>query len=116
LAKAKDFVAQLTLIEKASMITGVQGFDAGGCIGNIARIPRINFTGICLLDGPQTINRTDLVSVFPSGILAGATWDINLIYARARAMGEEFRGKGGHVQLGYESLGLATYMLVLIEK
>ncbi|KAF5698493.1 glycosyl hydrolase family 3 n terminal domain-containing protein [Fusarium mundagurra] len=99
-AKAKDFVARLNLTEKTSMITGIQGFDARGCIGNIASIPRVNFTGICLLDGPQAINRADLVSIFPSGILAGATWDIDLIYARAKAMGEEFRGKGGHVQLG----------------
>ncbi|KAM5349785.1 hypothetical protein ACJ41O_006290 [Fusarium nematophilum] len=100
LAKAKDFVTRLNLTEKASMITGVQGLGAGGCIGNIAAIPRINFPGICMLDGPQAINRADLVSVFPSGILAGATWDVDLIYARGKAMGEEFRGKGSHVQLG----------------
>ena len=100
LTKSKDFVARLNLTEKASMITGVQGFAAGGCIGNIAKIARVNFTGICMLDGPQAVNRADLVSVFPSGILAGATWDTDLIYARGRALAEEIRGKGGHVQLG----------------
>ncbi|KAL4982698.1 glycosyl hydrolase family 3 N terminal domain-containing protein [Aspergillus falconensis] len=82
------------------MVTGVQGIEAGGCIGNIAAIPRVNFSGLCLLDGPQGINRADLISIFPSGLLAGATWDVDLIYARGKAMGEEFRGKGSHVQLG----------------
>jgi beta-glucosidase len=53
-----------------------------------------------MLDGPQAINRADLVSIFPSGILAGATWDDDLLFARGKAMAEEFRGKGAHVQLG----------------
>lgn len=82
------------------MITGVQGLGAGGCIGNIKSIQRLNFTGICMLDGPQAINRANLVSVFPSGVLVGATWDVNHMYARGKAMGAEFRGKGAHVQLG----------------
>ncbi|KAF4943979.1 hypothetical protein FSARC_14805 [Fusarium sarcochroum] len=97
---AKEFTAQLNLTEKANMITGVQGLGAGGCIGNIRSIPHLNFTGICLLDGPQAINRADLVSIFPSGITVGATWDVDHMHARGRAMAAEFRGKGGHVQLG----------------
>ncbi|KAH6642730.1 glycosyl hydrolase family 3 N terminal domain-containing protein [Boeremia exigua] len=82
------------------MITGAIGMDVGGCIGHIKPISRLDFTGICMLDGPQAINRADLVSIFPSGILAGATWDEDLIFARGKAMADEFRGKGAHVQLG----------------
>ncbi|KAL5040748.1 hypothetical protein BDW71DRAFT_201916 [Aspergillus fruticulosus] len=78
-AKARIFVERLNLTEKASMVTGVQGIEAGGCIGNIAAIPRVNFSGLCLLDGPQGINRADLISIFPSGLLAGATWDGNFV-------------------------------------
>ncbi|KAG5657321.1 hypothetical protein KAF25_005885, partial [Fusarium avenaceum] len=100
LEMAKTFTSKLNLTEKANMVTGVQGLSAGGCIGNIQSIPRLNFTGICLLDGPQAINRADLVSVFPSGITVGATWDVEHMYARGKAMGAEFRGKGSHVQLG----------------
>lgn len=94
---AQDLVSQLTLEEKIHVITGN---GSAGCIGNIVPIPRLNFTGICMLDGPNAVNRADLVSVFPSGITAAATWDRELIYRRGYALGEEFRGKGGNVALG----------------
>lgn len=100
LEKARTFVSRLNLTEKIDMITGIQGVDAGGCIGNIKAIPRLNFSGICMQDGPQAMNRADLVSVFASGVLVGATWDVDLMFERGKAMGEEFRGKGAHVQLG----------------
>lgn len=95
---AENLVSQLTLDEKVQMITG--NSSAGYCIGNITPIPRLNFTGLCMLDGPNAVNRADLASVFPSGITAAATWDRELIYRRGYALGEEFKGKGGHVALG----------------
>ncbi|KAJ8116854.1 hypothetical protein OPT61_g1813 [Boeremia exigua] len=100
LEKAQTFVSQLNRTEKINMITGAVGLQYGGCVGSIRGVPRLNFTGICMQDGPQVLNRADLVSVFPSGILAGATWDEDLMFARGQAMGEEFRGKGSHVHLG----------------
>lgn len=36
----------------------------------------------------------------PAAINVAATWDADLIYARGRAMGQEFRGKGVNVALG----------------
>ncbi|KAI9149498.1 putative beta-glucosidase G [Paramyrothecium foliicola] len=107
LALAKEFTASLNLTEKAGIITG----SSGSCIGNIQSIPRLNFTGICMLDGPQGINRADLVSVFPSGILVGATWDVDHMYARGKAMAAEFRGKGSHVQLGPVAGALGRHAL-----
>lgn len=95
---AQNLVSELTLDEKVQMITG--NGSAGYCIGNIPAIPRLNFTGLCMLDGPNAVNRADLASVFPSGITAAATWDRELIYLRAHALGQEFKGKGGHVALG----------------
>ncbi|KAH8753108.1 beta-glucosidase [Diaporthe sp. PMI_573] len=95
---AQGLISQLTLDEKVMMITG--NSSAGYCIGNIAPVPRLNFTGICMLDGPNDVNRADLVSVFPSGITAAATWDRELIYLRGYALGEEFKGKGADVALG----------------
>lgn len=95
---AQGLISQLTLGEKVMMITG--NGSAGYCIGNIAPVPRLNFTGICMLDGPNAVNRADLVSVFPSGITAAATWDRKLIYDRGYALGEEFKGKGADVALG----------------
>lgn len=95
---AQSLISQLTLDEKVMMITG--NGSAGYCIGNIGPVPRLNFTGICMLDGPNAVNRADLVSVFPSGITAAATWDRELIYRRGYALGEEFKGKGADVALG----------------
>ncbi|KAK1470419.1 beta-glucosidase [Colletotrichum tamarilloi] len=98
LALANTLISRLTLEEKVSMITG--NSSAGNCIGVIAPIPRLGFKGICMLDGPSAVNRADLVSVFPSGITAAATWDREMIYRRGVAIAEEFKGKGGHVILG----------------
>jgi beta-glucosidase len=94
--KAIAFVAQLNLTEKASMVTGA----AGQCIGNISPIPHLNFTGICLSDGPTAFNRQDLVTVFPAGLTVAATWDKDLMYERGFALGAEFKAKGSHVGLG----------------
>lgn len=43
---------------------------------------------------------TDNVTAFPAGITTGATWDKSLIYERAVAIGQEFRGKGVNIYLG----------------
>lgn len=81
------------------MVTGSLS-EKSGCIGNILPIERLNFSGTCFQDGPTAMNRADLVSVFPSGLTAAASWDRQLLYNRGRALGEEFRGKGAHVLLG----------------
>lgn len=78
------------------MVTGT----SGPCIGYITPIPELGFGGICSMDGPTALNRVDLVSIFPSGITAAASWDKDLIYGRANALGNEFRDKGVHVLLG----------------
>ncbi|PSN65799.1 avenacinase [Corynespora cassiicola Philippines] len=96
LEKARAFVAELTLEEKADMVTGTPG----PCVGNIAPIPRLNFTGLCLQDGPNALRQALYVNVFPSGVTAGASWDRKLVHQQGVLMGEEFRGKGSHVLLG----------------
>ncbi|KAI4930015.1 hypothetical protein J4E85_004638 [Alternaria conjuncta] len=96
LEKAKAFVAQLTLEEKADMVTG----QAGPCVGNIVAIPRLGFPGLCLQDGPLGIRVADYASVFSAGVSAGATWDKDIMYERGHAMGAEFKAKGSQVFLG----------------
>ncbi|KAL3419630.1 beta-glucosidase G 1 [Phlyctema vagabunda] len=95
LAKAQSFVSELTLEEKAWMVTGTPG----PCVGNIVAIPRLGFPGLCLQDGPLAIRTVDFASVFPAGVTTAATWDRKLMYERGAAMGAEFRGKGAHVAL-----------------
>jgi beta-glucosidase len=88
-------VSQLTLEEKAMMVTGVPG----PCVGNIYGIPRLNFTGLCLQDGPQSLRVQNLASVFASGVTVASSWDKQLLYDRGLAMGQEFKEKGAHVAL-----------------
>ncbi|GCB27704.1 probable beta-glucosidase G [Aspergillus awamori] len=96
MAQAKNWVSQLTVEEKAWMATG----QPGPCVGNILPIPRLNFTGLCLQNGPQCIQQGDYSSVFVSGVSAAASWDRKLLYDRGYAMATEHKGKGTHVVLG----------------
>ncbi|RKK79199.1 putative beta-glucosidase G [Fusarium oxysporum] len=93
--KAREFVERLTVDEKTYLVTGV----SGPCIGNIAPIPRLNFSGLCLQDGPASVRLADLTSVFQAGITIASSWDKNAFYERAYALGQEYRGKGAHIAL-----------------
>ncbi|WAO95964.1 Beta-glucosidase [Fusarium falciforme] len=98
--RAAEFVSQLNLTEKVTMVTGTL-LDVGtGCIGRIRPVQRLGFPGLCLLDGPNAVNRAHLVSIFPSGISVAASWDRELMYDRGLALGREFKAKGAHVILG----------------
>ncbi|CAG8951136.1 hypothetical protein HYFRA_00006534 [Hymenoscyphus fraxineus] len=98
-AKAKDFVSQLTLLEKVNITTGV-GWESEGCVGNTGSVPRLGLRALCMQDSPLGIRFADYSSVFPSGQTVAATFDRGLLYARGYAMGSEMRDKGIHVQLG----------------
>ncbi|KAI0473279.1 glycosyl hydrolase family 3 N terminal domain-containing protein [Xylariaceae sp. FL0804] len=99
--RAAAFVAQLTLDEKVGLASGaVSTTPANGCSGNLAAIPRLNFSGLCLTDAGQGVRATDLASGFPSGLHSGASWNRALTRARGQRMGAEFRAKGAHVLLG----------------
>ena len=95
LEKARAFVAELTLQEKADMVTG----QPGPCVGNIYPIPRLNFGGLCLQDGPASLRTADLVSAFPGGVTIASSWDKEMMYLRSVAMGSEFRAKGAQIAL-----------------
>ncbi|KAL1643209.1 hypothetical protein SLS61_009358 [Didymella pomorum] len=96
LGRARAFLAELTLEEKTQIVTGT----AGPCVGNIGPIERLNFSGLCLHDGPLAVRQAVYVSVFPAGVSAAASWDRALVRQRGAYMGAEFRKKGAHVALG----------------
>ncbi|CAF4880675.1 unnamed protein product [Rotaria sp. Silwood1] len=94
---AKAFVAQLTLEEKCNMTSGVKG----PCVGNVLSVLRLNFTGLCFQDAPSGVgDGVQRSTAFPPGIQIAATWDRDLFYKRAVAIGEEVRSKGVHFALG----------------
>lgn len=82
------------------MVTGGIGQGQGGCVGNIGPIPRLGFDGLCLLDGPTSVNRADLVSIFPAGLTVAASFNRELMFQRGQSLAEEHRGKGANVALG----------------
>ncbi|CAG8956788.1 hypothetical protein HYFRA_00011177 [Hymenoscyphus fraxineus] len=96
--KAKAFVSGLTLTEKVNLTTGV-GWSGEQCVGNTGSIPRLDFRGLCLQDGPLGIRFTDFATLWPSGMNAGATWSRRLIKERGFAMAEEHKKKGVDIQL-----------------
>lgn len=95
-AKASSFVSQLTLEEKVSLVSGTEG----PCVGNIAPIDRLNFSGLCIQNGPLALEQGTYTSVFPAGLTIAATWDKDIAYQRGHQLAEEFRGKGSQVILG----------------
>ncbi|KAF4999497.1 hypothetical protein FGRMN_2426 [Fusarium graminum] len=98
-AKAKDFVSQLTLLEKVNLTTGV-GWQGERCVGNVGSVPRLGLRSLCMQDGPLGIRMTDYNSAFPVGTTAGASWSKALWYERGLLMGTEFKEKGIDVALG----------------
>ncbi|KAJ7093688.1 beta-glucosidase [Mycena epipterygia] len=97
-ARAAAFVKGLTIEEKINVTTGVD--ILGRCVGNTGTIPRLGWKGFCLEDSPLGVRFADFVSAFPAGINVAATWDVDLMEARGKAMGQEHRGKGVNVALG----------------
>lgn len=73
---------------------------SGPCVGNIAPIERLNFSGLCLHDGPLSVRQAVYVSVFSAGVSAASSLDRSLVRQRGGYMGTEFRKKGAHVALG----------------
>ncbi|KAI1608280.1 beta-glucosidase [Exophiala viscosa] len=106
-AQAQAFVSNLTLEEKAQLVTGT----SGPCVGNIGAIERLGFNGLCLQDGPLAIRQATYASVFPAGLTTAASWDRSLMYQRGFLMGTEFKNKGAHVALGpvVAPLGRSAY-------
>ena len=92
-AKARDFVSQLTLLEKVNLTTG-KGYISGRCLGETGSIPRLGFSGMSMQCTPLNQSHADFTSGFPPGLAKGATWDRMLMYSNGKAMGEEFRGLG----------------------
>lgn len=76
----------MTLEEKVWFITG----QNGPCAGNTGSVDRLGVPSLCLQDGPAGVRPVQGSSQFPAGQAVAATWDRELIYARGRAMGQEF--------------------------
>ncbi|PHH89585.1 hypothetical protein CDD83_5721 [Cordyceps sp. RAO-2017] len=97
--RARDFVSQLTLVEKVNLTTGT-GWMGDNCVGNTGAVPRMGLRALCMQDGPLGLRFNDYNSAFPVGITSGATWSRHLWRDRGKAMGAEAKVKGVDVLLG----------------
>lgn len=88
--KSTSLVSQMTLSEKANLTSGI----LARCAGTLGSVPRLGIPETCLQDGPAGVRGPNGISQFPAGLTVAATWDRELIYERARAMGQEFRDQG----------------------
>ncbi|CAO3580625.1 unnamed protein product [Absidia cylindrospora] len=96
---AKELVGQMSLEQKVNITTGM-GFNLTPCVGNTYPITNPDFPSLCLQDGPLGVRSSYNVSAGVAGINAAASFDRNAILQRGKMMGQEFRGKGAHIQLG----------------
>ncbi|TFY62536.1 hypothetical protein EVJ58_g3808 [Rhodofomes roseus] len=94
-SSAQALVAQMTLEEKITVITG----QSGRCVGNTGAVERLGVPALCLEDGPAGVRLIQGASQFPAGQAVAATWDRDLIYQRGRAMGQEFFDQGVNIAL-----------------
>ncbi|TNY18660.1 glycoside hydrolase [Rhodotorula diobovata] len=95
--KAVSYVEGMTLEQKINF-TDFQSVP-NGCSGLGNPLPDIGISqGICTADGPTGIN-SRYSTQFPAEVTVGATFDHDLIYARAVAMGKEYHTLGAHVPL-----------------
>jgi beta-glucosidase len=105
-AKADSVLALMTLEEKCALIEGDRSFF-------IKPIPRLNFPEVYMTDATQGVHireefagtdlskyRLEKSTAFPCPILLSATWNPNLSYRYAEAIGEECRAGGIGILLG----------------
>jgi len=91
----------MTLEEKSTVITG----QIGRCAGNTGAVSRLGIPALCLQDGPAGVRPTYGVTQWAAETTLAATWDLDLIYQSALAMGKEFRAQGVNVALAPVSGG-----------
>ena len=89
--RVDDLLARMTLEEKIEMLGGT-GFET-------TAIERLGIPPLKMTDGPVGV-RWGKSTVFPAGIVMGATWDPELILKVGGAIAEETKAKGRQVILG----------------
>lgn len=90
--RVEDLLARMTLEEKASLCSGADDMA-------LPAIPRLGIPALTMADGPLGL-RHGIATAFPANILMGSTWDPDLVRKCARAMADEFLGRGRYLMLG----------------
>lgn len=98
--RAEDLLSQMTLEERISMIGGSNSFYTTG-------IPRLGIPALYLSDATQGVHirhelpgQMEKSTAFPSPVCLAASWNTDLAYAYAEAIGEECRAGDIAILLG----------------
>ncbi|QIX01170.1 hypothetical protein AMS68_006687 [Peltaster fructicola] len=98
LSRAGALVDQMNNTEKALLTLGSGNTE--GCSGFVGPLSRLNFSGICLNDGPAGVKGKTFLNAFPAQLSIGASWNRTLAGERGRYMGRGFKAKGVNIALG----------------
>jgi len=90
-AKVEQLLSQMTLAEKADMLSGT-GFDSKS-------LPRLGIPAMRMTDGPLGV-RNGKSTAFPAGVALAATWNPELAGEMGKAIAREAKAKKLNVVLG----------------
>lgn len=92
--RARNLVEQMSLEEKISYLSGETSFS-------LRPIERLGIPRILLADGPQGIrNHAPHSTLFPSGVLAAASWSRPMMRRYGQSLGDDARARGVRILLG----------------
>ncbi|MBE6251162.1 MAG: beta-glucosidase [Bacteroidales bacterium] len=91
--RAAEIVRKMTLEEKIAYVGGYESWY-------IREIERLGLPAIKMTDGPQGVRNNTKSTLYPSGIAAAATWDVDLINKMGVSLGKDARARGVHILLG----------------
>lgn len=98
-SQANAALAKISQQDKINIVTGI-GWNKGPCVGNTSPVSSIGYPELCLQDSPLGVRYGNYVTAFTPGIMAAATWDVDLMRQRGQYLGAEAKGCGVHVLLG----------------
>ena len=91
--RAAAIVKQMTLEEKIAYIGGHDSWY-------VRAIDRLGLPAVRMADGPQGVRNNTKSTLYPSGVAAAATWDVELIEQMGVSLGKDSRARGVHILLG----------------
>lgn len=92
--RAHELVSRMTLDEKIKCLSGKTSFSLNG-------VERLGVPVVLLADGPQGIrNHAPHSTLYPSGILAAATWNRDIVNLYGASLGDDARARGVGILLG----------------
>ncbi|CUM55871.1 uncharacterized protein AC631_05369 [Debaryomyces fabryi] len=101
-SQAREIVETLNIAEKVNITTGIgmAWSPCGGSTGSLNGKGLESNIGFCGNDGPLGLRGADFDSAYPAALTVASSFNRQLIYDRADAIGYEFKSKGVDFFLG----------------